>query len=222
MLFELLIVGGGALAAWFSRNTAPARAVVGVVKKRFMRTKFGQGMILGNAEENIKLEYEAEKESLRNDKAELAVDKSLLKRLEEEIEFLEFAKDDADLSQDERDSYKHEFGVKKTQRDVTLQGISQKEALIKSREESLKAYEKTVLKERLAQAQIAQVVFKHKNEIEESQKRLDKVAVMGYGTMTNEVISRYTGHSEYSVNDNIVKRFEMKEKYRKFKEQKGK
>jgi hypothetical protein len=222
MLFESLIVGGGALAAWFARNTAPARAVVGVVKKRFMRTKFGQGMILGNAEENIKLEYEAEKESLRNDKAELAVDKSLLKRLEEEIEFLEFAKDDADLSQDERDSYKHEFGVKKTQRDVTLQGIAQKEALIKNREESLKAYEKTVLKERLAQAQIAQVVFKHKNEIEESQKRLDKVAVMGHGTMTNEVISRYTGHSEYSVNDNIVKRFEMKEKYRKFKEQKGK
>lgn len=222
MILESLLVGGGALTAWFARNTAPVRAVVGVVKKRFMRTKFGQGMILGNAEENIKLEYEAEKEALRNDKAELAVDKSLLKRLEEEIEFLEFAKEDQDLTQEERDSYKHEFGVKKTQRDVTLQGISQKEALIKNREESLKAYEKTVLKERLAQAQIAQVVFKHKNEIEESQKRLDKVSVMGHGTMTSEVIARYTGHSDYSVNDNVVKRFEMKEKYRKFKEQKGK
>jgi hypothetical protein len=219
MILETLLVGGGALAAWFARNTAPVRAVTNTVKNRFTRTKFGQSMILGSAEDNIRAEYESEKQTLRNDKASLSVDKSLLKKLEDEIEFLDFACNDESLSTEERESYKQELGIKRSQHTISLQGITQKESLIKNREESLKLYERTTLKERLAQAQIAQIVFKHNNEIEEYQKNLDKISVMGHGTMTTDVVSRYTGHSDLSVNNNIVNRFEMKEKYRKFKEQ---
>jgi hypothetical protein len=222
MFLETLMVGGGAMAAWFGRKTAPVRAVVNFVKKKFTGTKLGQSIILGNAEETIKNEYEVEKESLRRDIADLNVEKSMLKRLKEELEFLEFASKDETATEEERESFKYELGVKKNQHDITLQGIEQKESLIKNRQDALVAYEKTTLKERLAQAQIAQIVFKQKNDIEESQKRLDTVSIMGHGTMTNDVISRYSGHSDLNTNVNTVKRFEMKQRYKKFLEGKNK
>lgn len=216
MLLELGIVGG-VVGLFMARNTKPVKGVINGTKKLFVKSKIGQSIILSNAKDTIKTEFIKEKESIREDAIELEVEKRSLLKKEEYLQFLEYAISDEELGEEEKMQFQKEKEVKDTEIKVLRESILEKEQIINRRVESLGSYEVNVLDKRLAEAEIAEIIFKQQNCLNKLQNKLEEVEHLGESTMTNSVISRYLGDSAVKSKISVNRRYELMEKYNKGK-----
>jgi len=216
MFIELGIIGGIA-AAWFGRNTKPVKIVTSPIKRWWSRTRFGKSVILANAKDGIKNEFINEKEKLNNNILEANIDQKTLNKKEEYIEFLNYAINSDQCTDEEKLEYSKDLEVKETELKILRESLNQKLSLIEGKQKALDAYESNVLDKRLSDAQLAEVLFKQEGIIGELQKDLDKINNLGDSTMTNNIVSSYIGNTTDS-GIKVARRYELMDKFKKEKD----
>lgn len=218
MLIELGIGAAALGGLWLSRNTKPAKFVRSAVSGWWGKTKLGQSVILANAKDNIKNEFNSEKEKLRNDQLDFNLDKKTFEKKAEYIRFLEFAIESGDTTPEEKEDYKKELETKRGELEILRESLRQKEALIDNREKALDSYQDNVLEKRISEAELAEVVFKQQNQVEQYEKDLENIETLGDSTLTNNVIARYTGtHKDSKIK--VARRYELLDKFNKSKDE---
>lgn len=213
MLLELGLLGGAA-GLFAARNTKPVKGVLGFFKRMIIKSKTGQSLILANSKDSIKNEFTAEIDKLKEDSVDINLDKKSLAKKEDYLKFLTFALEDETVSQEEKETYRKEYDLKRAEIEVLRESIIQKEVLIEERSKALKTYEEHVLEKRLVEAELAEVLFHQENKVNELKKKLDNVEMLGDNTMTNRVIERFSGGSVGS-NIPIGRRYELMERFKK-------
>lgn len=216
MFLELGAIGG-AIGLWLARNTKPVKYVTNTAKGWFTKTKVGQSVILSNAKDTIKNEFNSEKEKLREDILDLEIDRKTFYKKQEYIQFLKFAISDESTSEQEKDEYKRELETKEGELAILEEALKQKEALIENRETALDSYQSNVLDKRISEAELAEVVFKQQNQVEKYEKDLENIEKLGDNSMTNNVVSRYAGGTYSDSKIRVARRYELLDKYRKNK-----
>lgn len=214
MILELGVVGG-VIGLFLARKTKPVKAVIGAGKNIVMKTRLAQSFVLSNAKDNIKNEFNSEKERLREDIIELEIDKKSLSKKQEYVKFLEFALQDSEVSEEERHQLDKEKSIKETEISILLEAVNQKELSITQRGKSLEQYQNKVLDKRLSEAEIAEIVFHQQNKIDDLQSKLEQVETLGDNTITNSIVSRYASGGVMKSTLPIHKRYELLEKYKK-------
>lgn len=214
MILELSVVGG-VIGLFLARKTKPVKAVIGAGKNIVMKTRLAQSFVLSNAKDNIKNEFNSEKERLREDIIELEIDKKSLSKKQEYVKFLEFALQDSEVSEEERQQLDKEKSIKETEISILLEAVNQKELSITQRGKSLEQYQNKVLDKRLSEAEIAEIVFHQQNKIDDLQSKLEQVETLGDNTITNSIVSRYASGGVMKSTLPIHKRYELLEKYKK-------
>jgi hypothetical protein len=217
MLLELGIGASVLGGLWFARKTKPVKFVKNTITGWWTKTRLGQSVILSNAKESIKNEYNREREKLREDQLEISIDLKGLDKKEEYIRFLQFALEDDSVSTEEKTEYKKELETKQGELEVLKEALKQKQSLIENREKALDSYESNVLDKRLSEAELAEVVFKQQQQVEKYERELENVDTLGDSSLTNSVISRYTGtHTGSKIK--VARRYELLDKFRKNQE----
>lgn len=214
MILELGVVSG-VIGLFLARKTKPVKAVIGAGKNVVMKTRLAQSFVLSNAKDNIKNEFNSEKERLREDIIELEIDKKSLSKKQEYVKFLEFALQDSEVSEEERHQLDKEKSIKETEISILLEAVNQKELSITQRGKSLEQYQIKVLDKRLSEAEIAEIVFHQQNKIDDLQSKLEQVESLGDNTITNSIVSRYASGGVMKSTLPIHKRYELLEKYKK-------
>lgn len=216
MLLELGVVGG-LVGLFMARNTKPVKAVINSGKNLLMKSKMAQSLVLSNAKDTIKNEFNSEKENLREDIISLEVDKRSFDKKKEYIEFLNYALNDDEVSNEEKQQLEKEKEIKETEINILSESIKQKEVAIEQRSKSLEQYKNSVLDKRISEAEIAEVVFRQQNDIDKLQKKLENVETLGENTLTNSIVSKYASGGVIKSNISIGKRYELMERYKKSK-----
>lgn len=214
MILELGVVSG-VIGLFLARKTKPVKSVIGAGKNVVMKTRLAQSFVLSNAKDNIKNEFNSEKERLREDIIELEIDKKSLSKKQEYVKFLEFALQDSEVSEEERHQLDKEKSIKETEISILLEAVNQKELSITQRGKSLEQYQNKVLDKRLSEAEIAEIVFHQQNKIDDLQSKLEQVESLGDNTITNSIVSRYASGGVMKSTLPIHKRYELLEKYKK-------
>lgn len=210
------IVGAsiGSIILFLARKTPPIKALINASKRVVTKSQMGQSIILSNAKDTIRNEFEREVEKLNEERQALQTDEKILERKKDYVELLQRAINEEELSNEERGLLTKELDLKRTEINILVEAIKQKSCIVEQMEVSLKDYSTQVLDKRLVEAELAEVAFHQERKLRELQGKLAELGHLGETSMTSLVVQKYTTSSTEASSIPIGRRYQILNKYR--------